>query len=1009
MKHQKNLKKLLTSFLLLGSIITMAQKPILIRKYTGYEYNPQWDQKPLGVNTLLFYMDRSTQTLYKSDGSFKGTGILKKFQSPFAVYQMGSELFCSTYPATELWKYDSIADSMTLVQDIDALLHFPNSEISRKWVTANLFCFLERNNNPTNPSDSYRLLLSNTISGITKNLPLNLTLHGDILGAAGGSFYYYHTDVSSNSGLSKSLIIYRVDAEGNTTIAKKIDYDPQNASEILSVRAVAGDRLFDDKLYFFIYTQNESKLYRLNETGVEELLNLDEETIVVHFQESKQKVVFLFIYDQLSQDYSVWRNGNGLSPVFVKAINGKLDNQYGSYNVQATDNDVFYVATRQATLMGQGVTYSELWRLENDFPQNGDTSIQLSTSDHITELTPIHNDLYFIAGNDTGTVRVGEIWKTDGFSSHKLFDVSPVFKYPFSPGAEALANVNDTLYFFASWQTTQYNQEYHHSLYKYADCPMMGQPVSKNLASQLEKCRDTDLELLFEANSGSLSGYFIDNGTLFPLLTTWYYSDTLRSIKLYGPNQDEVYYISDSIPFCPKSPAAEIFVTIKDMDISLTSSPATCYENKDGEINISVSNGTLPYSYLWEDDSLILSPHRANLEGDKAYFCEVKDAKGCVQKVGEFIARPAEIVVIEDTVLSVSYPGGNNGSATVSVSGGNPPYTYNWVPLGISDPVISTVPAGSYTCIVTDKNGCKKEREIEIIYQARPLSVSVASQTNVTCFNKATGAISLAADGGHPPYSFQWLNTSVTQAVITGLQAGTYTCLISDQESASMTIAVTISEGSELTTHQYPTICPKTHYTINGHSYGQSGVYADTLTSHNGCDSVIITHLTVLAEGLLTIVPYGQNSLQALFDGNEIIEAPLTWMDCDSGTTETLPANTYTPPGPGNYLVIYYDQYSCEHASACFSFGNTAIEPESNTRNEYLIFPNPNNGTFTISALSFTEGSIRNVLGEAVLHFQLKAANGFKADCTNLPQGIYYITLKSAQGTSTKQLIITKT
>ena len=53
-----------------------------------------------------------------------------------------------------------------------------------------------------------------------------------------------------------------------------------------------------------------------------------------------------------------------------------------------------------------------------------------------------------------------------------------------------------------------------------------------------------------------------------------------------------------------------------------------------------------------------------------------------------------------------SFPGANDGTASVLMSGGTPPYTYSWDPGGQTTPSISGLPSNVYTVTVTDVNGC---------------------------------------------------------------------------------------------------------------------------------------------------------------------------------------------------------------------------------------------------------------------------------------------------------------
>jgi len=59
---------------------------------------------------------------------------------------------------------------------------------------------------------------------------------------------------------------------------------------------------------------------------------------------------------------------------------------------------------------------------------------------------------------------------------------------------------------------------------------------------------------------------------------------------------------------------------------------------------------------------------------------------------------------------SVSCYGGTNGSATVNISGGMPPYSYLWKPSAQTGSVLTGVPMGPYTVTVNDAGACDSTR-----------------------------------------------------------------------------------------------------------------------------------------------------------------------------------------------------------------------------------------------------------------------------------------------------------
>ena len=104
----------------------------------------------------------------------------------------------------------------------------------------------------------------------------------------------------------------------------------------------------------------------------------------------------------------------------------------------------------------------------------------------------------------------------------------------------------------------------------------------------------------------------------------------------------------------------------------------------DGSIDISISGGTPDYTYAWDDNgpsgSLNSAPYaisRSNLD-EGTYKVSVSDASGCQQVFSYSIIEPGLLTASISSVTNVSCFGGNDGTLTVSVSGGTPGYTYMW-------------------------------------------------------------------------------------------------------------------------------------------------------------------------------------------------------------------------------------------------------------------------------------------------------------------------------------------
>ncbi|MBN8788680.1 MAG: hypothetical protein J0I84_16445, partial [Terrimonas sp.] len=145
----------------------------------------------------------------------------------------------------------------------------------------------------------------------------------------------------------------------------------------------------------------------------------------------------------------------------------------------------------------------------------------------------------------------------------------------------------------------------------------------------------------------------------------------------------------------------------------------------------------------------------------------------------------------------VSCNGGSNGTATVSVTGGTPSYTYSWAPSGGTAATATGLAAGTYTCTITDANACQITRSFTII-QPTALSATT-SKTDVSCNGGSNGTATVSATGGTPSYTYSWAPSGGTAATATGLAAGTYTCTITDANACQITRSFTITQPALLT------------------------------------------------------------------------------------------------------------------------------------------------------------------------------------------------------------------
>lgn len=130
----------------------------------------------------------------------------------------------------------------------------------------------------------------------------------------------------------------------------------------------------------------------------------------------------------------------------------------------------------------------------------------------------------------------------------------------------------------------------------------------------------------------------------------------------------------------------------------------------------------------------------------------------------------------------VTCKGKCDGTATITVNSGNPPFVYSW-----NSPTVQTTAkatdlcAGIFTCTVTESKGCKKTVN-STITEPSGLQIKLTT-TDEKCTEK--GSASAIVSGGTAPYSYHWEPGSSQTNVIHDLKSGKYTFSVSDKNGCS--------------------------------------------------------------------------------------------------------------------------------------------------------------------------------------------------------------------------------
>jgi len=154
--------------------------------------------------------------------------------------------------------------------------------------------------------------------------------------------------------------------------------------------------------------------------------------------------------------------------------------------------------------------------------------------------------------------------------------------------------------------------------------------------------------------------------------------------------------------------------TINQPDSALiifgTTDNIRCFGDTTGTISLLASGGTKPYTFTWSNGST--EPNLIELIADN-YGITVTDDKGCTKDSWFSILQPASLLSVSGTSVDRLCNDESTGHITLTVSGGNEPYSYHWSN-GSANEYLAHLEAGNYSVTVTDANICSKNWETNI-------------------------------------------------------------------------------------------------------------------------------------------------------------------------------------------------------------------------------------------------------------------------------------------------------
>jgi len=239
-------------------------------------------------------------------------------------------------------------------------------------------------------------------------------------------------------------------------------------------------------------------------------------------------------------------------------------------------------------------------------------------------------------------------------------------------------------------------------------------------------------------------------------------------------------------------------------ELSIDVTNVSCYGLCDGSLTANINSGTPPYTYNWSNGC---NTQVCNNLCPGTYYLTVIDSMGEQDTASAIVSEPP-ILAINLSTNNVSCFGYSNGNASVSVSGGTTPYSYQWSN-GQTTSSISNLTIGNYFITVTDNNGCIDSNSVTI-NQPPLLVITANANPSLIC----QGSNSILSTNGANTYS--WSNGMTgSNITVTPSNSTTYTVTGTNTDgcTATTTITVSVNPIPDISPTSDQTLCHNTQTT----------------------------------------------------------------------------------------------------------------------------------------------------------------------------------------------------
>jgi len=291
-------------------------------------------------------------------------------------------------------------------------------------------------------------------------------------------------------------------------------------------------------------------------------------------------------------------------------------------------------------------------------------------------------------------------------------------------------------------------------------------------------------------------------------------SNNTSATVLWGPTNDQAYVLA--IPYteegCPGKPIrTEVIINQRIEPESPIGESSICFD-ADQVFTYQVSEVVNGRTYQWHINGgqIISNGDEAEVEVQwqtpgitgEIWYQEFSELDAMCSGISEKLAVSIKEELISNyTIEDLNCFGDSSGSILLNVSGGQPPYTYEWShDPNANQPLAENLTKGIYNVLVRDSEGCEVVHENLEIKEPEDLLVSINSIKGTSCFGKADGKGMITVSGGVPPYRLDYGN-SINQGssfTLNSLPGGDIVVKVTDANQCEASVAFEVPSPEPL-------------------------------------------------------------------------------------------------------------------------------------------------------------------------------------------------------------------